>query len=162
MECPICGGKTDVIDSRPMAGGIRRRRRCRACKSRFTTHERLAPADVRVIKLTGRSEPFDRAKLERVVRRVSRDTEVSEEAIAATVRRIEADLHHSGHGSIESWDLVGILAEQLARLHPDAHRRFVADYTDAGGRLVRPSRRAATDGGDQIRLFEEEPIADAG
>lgn len=139
-----------------MTAGIRRRRECVACKGRFTTHERLAPADVRVIKLTGRSEPFDRAKLERVVRRVTRDTDVGDEAIAAAVRRIEADLHRSGKSSIESWDLVGMLADQLARLHPDAHRRFVADYSDAEGLLVRPRRRAPDEDGDQMPLFAEE------
>ena len=136
-----------------MADGIRRRRECVVCKGRFTTHERLAPADVRVLKLTGRSEPFDRGKLERVVRRVTRDVEVAEEAIAAAVRRIEADLHRSGRSSIDSWELVGMLAEQLERLHPEARRRFLADYTDAEGRLVRPRRRAPVDEADQMPLF---------
>ena len=135
-----------------MADGIRRRRECVVCKGRFTTHERLAPADVRVLKLTGKSEPFDRAKLERVVRRVTRDVDVPEEAIAAAVRRIEADLHRSGRSSIDSWDLVGMLAAELERLHPEARRRFLADYTDAEGRLVRPRRRAPLDEGEQMPL----------
>lgn len=137
-----------------MTAGIRRRRECVVCKGRFTTHERLAPADVRVIKLTGRAEPFDRAKLERVARRVSRDTDLGEDALAAAVRYVEADLHRSGRTSIESWELVEMLAERLALLHPDAHRRFLADYTDAEGRLVRPRRRAPEDDGDQMPLFE--------
>lgn len=154
MECPFCGGATLVKDSRPMADGIRRRRECVACKGRFSTHERLAPAEVRVAKLSGPSEPFDRAKLERVLRRVTRDTGVGEEAIAAAVRFIEADLARSGRSSIESWDLVGMLAERLARLDADAHRRFLANYTDADGRLVRPRRRAPAEEGEQIPLFE--------
>lgn len=137
-----------------MTAGIRRRRECVICKGRFTTHERLAPADVRVIKLTGRAEPFDRAKLERVARRVSRDTDLGEDALAAAVRYVEADLHRSGRTSIESWELVEMLAERLALLHPDAHRRFLADYTDAEGRLVRPRRRAPEDDGEQMGLFE--------
>jgi transcriptional repressor NrdR len=155
MECPFCAGATQVKDSRPMADGIRRRRECVVCKGRFSTHERLAPAEVRVVKLTGRSEPFDRGNLERVLRRVTRDTGVGEEAIAAAVRFIEADLHRSGRTSIDSWDLVGMLAERLARLDADALRRFLANYTDAEGRLVRPRRRAPAEEGEQIPLFAE-------
>ncbi|HUO87060.1 MAG TPA: ATP cone domain-containing protein [Thermoanaerobaculia bacterium] len=162
MECPFCGGATQVKDSRPMADGIRRRRECVECKGRFTTHERLAPAEVRVTKLSGRSEPFERANIERVIRRVTRDTDVTAEAIAAAVRFIEADLHRSGRSSIDSWELVGILADQLARLHPDARRRFLANYTDTQGNLVRPRRRGPVDEGGQIALFavgteDEEP-----
>lgn len=155
MECPFCGGATQVKDSRPMADGIRRRRECVVCKGRFSTHERLAPAEVRVAKLSGPSEPFDRAKLERVLRRVTRDTDVGEEAIAAAVRFIEADLARSGRTSIESWDLVGMLAERLVLLDADAHRRFLANYTDAEGRLVRPRRRAPAEEGEQISLFDQ-------
>jgi transcriptional repressor NrdR len=160
MECPFCGGATLVKDSRPMADGIRRRRECVVCKGRFSTHERLAPAEVRVAKLSGPSEPFDRAKLERVLRRVTRDTGVGEEAIAAAVRFIEADLARSGRSSIDSWDLVGMLAERLARLDADAHRRFLANYTDADGNLVRPRRRAPAGDSDQIPLFARPPESD--
>lgn len=144
-----------------MADGIRRRRECVVCKGRFTTHERLAPADVRVLKLTGKAEPFDRAKLVRVVRRVTRDVDVADDAIAAAVRRIEADLHRSGRSSIESWDLVEMLAAELGRLHPEARRRFLADYTDAEGRLVRPRRRAPVDEGEQMPLFSGDGAGEA-
>lgn len=46
MNCPKCGGKTSVIDSRPSAEGsvIRRRRSCDACQDRFTTFEVYLPA----------------------------------------------------------------------------------------------------------------------
>lgn len=155
MECPFCGGPTRVIDSRPMSGGIRRRRECIHCEGRFTSHERLAPADVRVVKVTGRIERFDRAKLERVVRRVARDTGVSEEALAAVALHIEAQLHKSGRTTVESWDLVMMLLPELARLHPDAHRRFLADYTDAAGDLVRPRPRADVEPA-QLGLFSGE------
>jgi hypothetical protein len=40
MPCS-CGGKngTEVIDSRPMIDGRRRRHLCRSCGERFTTYE---------------------------------------------------------------------------------------------------------------------------
>lgn len=39
--CPSCGGKTDVVDSRPTDMGVRRRRQCFACGERFTTYEKM-------------------------------------------------------------------------------------------------------------------------
>lgn len=41
VVCPVCGGGTIVIDSRPRNGGMQRRRACdsRACGHRFTTRE---------------------------------------------------------------------------------------------------------------------------
>ena len=45
-----CGGDTKVIDSRGSRGGIRRRRECLHCGTRFTTYE-------------GRGEPSDEKEL---------------------------------------------------------------------------------------------------
>ena len=39
--CPLCGGKTDIIDSRPTDMGVRRRRQCFVCSKRFTTYEKM-------------------------------------------------------------------------------------------------------------------------
>ena len=44
MTCPFCGGRDEgVVDSRPDPDGrrVRRRRECRGCGKRFTTHERI-------------------------------------------------------------------------------------------------------------------------
>lgn len=47
VPCPACGGGTMVYSSRPnalsLAGGIRRRRRCLACRAKFTTLEERVP-----------------------------------------------------------------------------------------------------------------------
>ena len=45
MNCPKCGGKTYIIDSRPdeeTHPAIKRRRMCCKCKNRFSTYEILA------------------------------------------------------------------------------------------------------------------------
>lgn len=42
--CPMCMGKTKVIDSRPSHDVVRRRRKCLACQYRFTTFEITAEA----------------------------------------------------------------------------------------------------------------------
>lgn len=41
MNCPECNADTKVIDSRPIEGGVRRRRCCKACGCRFSTEEVL-------------------------------------------------------------------------------------------------------------------------
>ena len=67
MYCSKCGSLEDkVIDSRLAKDGrsIRRRRECIACSHRYTTYEEIERADLRVVKRDGRSEPFDRHKLQ--------------------------------------------------------------------------------------------------
>lgn len=39
MTCPVCGGKTHIVDSRSDGETVRRRRECLECKHRFTTKE---------------------------------------------------------------------------------------------------------------------------
>ena len=42
MDCPNCGGKLSVVDSRPAAGNsTRRRMKCLDCDARFSSIERL-------------------------------------------------------------------------------------------------------------------------
>lgn len=57
MICPLCGGQTAVVDSRPSEDDITRRRECRACGHRFTTieidldlYERITPPDYDMIR----------------------------------------------------------------------------------------------------------------
>ncbi len=57
MLCPVCGGKTAVIDSRGLEDEVTRRRECRECGHRFTTievdldiYERITPPDYQMIR----------------------------------------------------------------------------------------------------------------
>ncbi len=64
MNCPHCGYyDSKVIDSRDVNDGVRRRRQCLECDSRFTTYERLQPVGLFVIKKDQRREGFNRDKL---------------------------------------------------------------------------------------------------
>ena len=64
MNCPFCGHyDSKVIDSRDVNDGIRRRRECLKCESRFTTYERLEPAGLFVIKKDQRREAFNKDKV---------------------------------------------------------------------------------------------------
>lgn len=57
MKCPECKStNTHTIDSRPTFGGAvtRRRKRCKACKTKFTTYEAIE------IKPSGKALILDR------------------------------------------------------------------------------------------------------
>ena len=63
MRCPYCRGTDSrVLDSRTADDGaaIRRRRECQECGKRFTTAEH---AVLSVVKRSGATEPFSRAKV---------------------------------------------------------------------------------------------------
>ena len=57
MNCPNCGGHTNVVDSRPNEDSTRRRRECEVCKHRFSTveidadyYEKLKPIDKQALQ----------------------------------------------------------------------------------------------------------------
>jgi transcriptional repressor NrdR len=63
MKCPYCSESSHVVDTREVAEAIRRRRECNECSQRFTTYERVAAANLQVVKNDGRREDFSRDKL---------------------------------------------------------------------------------------------------
>lgn len=137
MNCPYCEGPSKVVDSRPIPDGIRRRRECEACGRRFTTHERLAPVEIRVIKQPGRSpEVFDAAKIARAVARVVRDGRLTEEQARGVARRIEAELVDERETKVRSSEIARRVVEILTPLDRVAATRFAADYTDAEGNVT--------------------------
>lgn len=142
MDCPYCGGSSRVVDSRPISDGVRRRRQCQKCERRFTTHERLAPVELKVVKAAGTTEQFQPEKLERSIRRVTRGNGIGEERVRRLVRRIEAQLSLLPGPTIRSRDLAEMVIVELESLHPLAHHRYRAHYTDPQGR---PLPQAAPD-----------------
>ncbi len=143
MQCPYCGRDSKVVDSRPIPDGIRRRRECTACGRRFTTPERLAPVEIRVVKAGGRAaEAFDREKIARVVERVVVRGPLGRAEAQAVALRIETDLVDSRRSSVESWEIARSVHDRLSELDGATAARFAADYTDAEGRVVfAPPRR---------------------
>lgn len=137
MNCPYCEGPSKVVDSRPIPEGIRRRRECEACGRRFTTHERLAPVEIRVLKQPGRPpELFAAEKLARAISRVVRDGRLSEEQVHGVARRIEAELVDAREAKVRSSEIARRVVEILNGLDRVAATRFAADYTDAEGRVT--------------------------
>lgn len=66
MDCPFCGGEQIfVVNSRPNVriGQIWRRRKCGDCGGIFTTYEKVNLTHLFVIKRSGKTQKYSRAKL---------------------------------------------------------------------------------------------------
>ncbi len=129
MRCPYCNkSRTKVVDSRSSGEGIRRRRECKACGQRFTTHERVAPIRMMVVKADGRREEFDRDKLLAGVRKACAKRPISIEAIEELVSGVEGKLYSQGEGEVESRVIGEMVMEWLRELDDVAYVRFASVY----------------------------------
>ena len=131
MNCPYCGyDNSKVIDSRDVNDGIRRRRQCLRCDSRFTTYERLQPASLFVIKKDRRREEFNREKLLTGIRKACEKRPLPTGAIDKLADDIESDLDLQGKAEISSKIIGDIVMERLKNLDYIAYIRFASVYRD--------------------------------
>lgn len=133
MRCPFCKKDNDrVIDTRPSedGGAIRRRRECLACNKRFTTHERLEEMPVRVIKKSGRREPFDRSKILGGVMRAVEKRSISLENVEKLVDEIERQVLEASDREISSRDIGELVMMKLRAMDEVAYVRFASVYRE--------------------------------
>ncbi len=131
MNCPYCGYfDSKVIDSRDVNEGIRRRRQCLSCDSRFTTYERLQPASLFVIKKDERREEFNRNKLLTGIRKACEKRPLPTGAVDKLVDDVEAELYHSGKAEIPSAVIGDMVMEKLRSLDYIAYIRFASVYRE--------------------------------
>lgn len=143
MQCPFCGGDSQVVDSRTATEGVRRRRICNECKRRFTTYEKIGDSAIKVQKRDGTTERFAPEKLVRVLVRVGRDrSALTPAVIQRLARTLEAQLLDEGVKSIRSGDLLDRLLALLGDVDRLARDRLAADYLDETGRLRTSAQRA--------------------
>jgi transcriptional repressor NrdR len=135
VECPYCGSDSRVLDSRGARDTVRRRRECQTCARRFTTYERLAPSEIRVVKRDGRTEPFNRDKLVALALRLARDRPVGRRACEDLVRGLEAELVAAGDASLGSGQIADRLLARLGELDGLMARRFASNYVTDDGSL---------------------------
>lgn len=115
-----------MIETRPAADAVRRRRECGSCGRRFTTYERAEERAI-VVKRDGRRERFDRQKLQRGLARAAGGRPVSEEQLEAVVAWIAAEVRREG-GEVQA-GRIGDLAERgLARVDPVSAIQFASVY----------------------------------
>ena len=128
MYCPYCR-HTDsrVIDSRTADDGaaIRRRRACPACGRRFTTQETVI---LTVAKRSGVTEPFNRDKIVRGVRRACQGRPVSEDQLALLAQQVEEAIRSRGSGEVPSHEVGLAILGPLRDLDEVAYLRFASVY----------------------------------
>lgn len=129
MNCPYCRyHDSKVIDSRDVSDGIRRRRQCLACGSRFTTYERLQLAGLFVIKKDQRREEFNKDKLLTGLRKACEKRPLPTGAIDKLADDIEVELYRMGKAEIPSTVIGDMVMERLKKLDYIAYIRFASVY----------------------------------
>jgi transcriptional repressor NrdR len=128
VRCPFCrSSDSRVVDSRETNDGdaIRRRRSCPQCGRRFTTVEEMSLA---VVKRSGVTEPFSRAKVISGVRKACQGRPVQEDALALLAQRVEEAIRSGGVAEVPA-DEVGLaILEPLRELDLVAYLRFASVY----------------------------------
>ena len=131
MICPYCGHyDSKVIDSREVNDGIRRRRQCLRCDSRFTTYERLQPASLFVMKKDQRREEFDHDKLLAGIRKACEKRPLTSGAVEKLVDEIEAELYQTGRTEIPGTVIGDMVMARLKTLDHIAYIRFASVYRE--------------------------------
>ncbi len=167
MNCPYCGYyDSKVIDSRDINDGIRRRRQCLQCDSRFTTYERLQPASLFVIKKDQRREEFSREKLLSGIRRACEKRPLPSGAADGVVDDIEAELYQQGKTEIPTAVIGDMVMARLKSLDQIAYIRFASVYRDfaditALKEEVDTLVSTAAVPADQLPLLPHEELAEA-
>ena len=151
MHCPFCkADDTQVIDSRVNDDGdsIRRRRRCVACKKRFTTYETVELRMPQLVKQDGSRTEFDLDKLRtgfmRALHKRPVPTPLVDDAVATITQQVLA----LGEREIESRRIGEMVMKELYKLDKVAYIRFasvyksfqdVDDFQDAIKEVQKPS-----------------------
>ncbi len=165
MNCPYCNhNDSKVIDSRDANDGIRRRRQCLACGSRFTTYERLQPASLFVIKKDQRREEFNPEKIIAGLRMACGKRPLPAAAVDRIAEDVEAEIYRMGGKEISSAAIGEMVMAKLKRLDHIAYLRYASVYREfeditalkeeidtlSGAVTIQPA--------DQLRLIpEDEP-----
>lgn len=158
MNCPYCRNSTSkVVDSRTTEdnSAIRRRRRCESCGKRFTTVETTA---VSVIKRSGVTEPFNRAKIISGVCKACQGRPVSEDDLAKLAQEVEEAIRAKGLAEIDAHEVGLSILEPLSKLDTVAYLRFASVYQafeslDDFERAIAALREAGADQGEQPTLL---------
>lgn len=133
MNCPYCNNEdTNVLESRglPGAEGVRRRRQCKKCEKRFTTHERIVHIDLKVVKKSGKVEQYDREKLLKGVGKACYKRRVTKEEIENLVDEVECKMLNRKTIEIKSSDIGKMVLVRLKKLDELAYMRFASVYMD--------------------------------
>jgi len=131
MKCPFCNyPDTGVIESRTIENRqvVRRRRYCKKCHKRFTTHERIELMPLIVIKKDERRESFNRDKIKRGILRACEKRPISMLQIEQMVDEIEEKLKQSPSNEVRTQLIGQMVMNRLKKLDEVAYVRFASVY----------------------------------
>ena len=131
MICPYCGvDESNVLESREAEEGkaTRRRRECVKCQKRFTTYERVENVELKVIKKSGKTENYCRAKLEKCFEKAC--SNVGYDLRKKMIDEIEMKLLNWKSVEIPSKEIGKMIMEKLKGVDPMAYIRFATVYLD--------------------------------
>ena len=130
MKCPVCShADSKVIDSRPVDGsnGIRRRRECPVCHTRFTTYEVIDTLSPFVLKKDGSRELFDKNKLLAGLLKACEKRPVDPQLVAD---EIEVSIKASMKSDIPSSQIGEMVMDKLKQLDAVAYVRFASVHRE--------------------------------
>ncbi len=131
MKCPYCQADNDkVIDSRSGEDGyaIRRRRMCVSCERRFTTYERVAELEIRVVKKDGSREPFRPEKIRQGLERACWKRPIPTDRVEQVITEIVQGVYMHGDSELPSQVIGEMVMEKLVELDDVAYIRFASVY----------------------------------
>ena len=131
MKCPFCQQDNDkVIDTRAGDGGfvIRRRRECLECKKRFTTYERVAELDIRVVKKDGAREPFRPEKIRLGLERACWKRPIPTDRVEEIFAEIVQEIYLMADSEIPTQVVGEMVMDKLIDLDDVAYIRFASVY----------------------------------
>lgn len=131
MHCPVCNNcDTKVVDSRSVNEGlsIRRRRECVKCGYRFSTFEETEILGLSVIKSDGKKEAYDRAKIERGVKRSLEKRPITPERFQKLIGLIEQSIQKLKKSEVTSQQVGEIVMKHLKKFDKVAYIRFASVY----------------------------------
>ena len=152
------------MDSRLLAEGatVRRRRRCPACRERFTTYEKAEESLPRVVKRDGARTDFDVERVRVGILKALEKRSVPAPAVEAAIGRIRRRLPRGAEREVTTRQLGAWVMNELRALDHVAyvrfasvHRRFedVTEFRAVLERLERESAPDAADGARQLPLI---------
>ncbi len=115
------------MDSRAAEDGdaIRRRRACPDCGKRFTTVEET---HLSVVKRSGVTEPFSRAKVISGVRKACQGRPVDESALQVLAQVVEETIREGGAAEVPAHEVGLAILGPLKALDEVAYLRFASVY----------------------------------
>ena len=116
------------MDSRDLNEGVRRRRKCLSCGTRFTTYERMQPHNIFVVKKDGRREDWNREKVLRGLSKACEKRPISVNQIEQLVDEIERLVGGLADTEVPAAIIGEHVMSGLRKLDEVAYVRFASVY----------------------------------